>query len=145
MESIMRNSLGFTLIEIMIVVVIISVIAAIAVPVYLNYVARSQVASVLTELNGARAPYELAVSGNLANNTFTIENMGLSSTGSQHCIYIVYEPVAGASLPALECQLRNVVAILADESIFLDRQENGVWKCRTSLGVSNQLKPEDCI
>lgn len=72
----------------------------------------------MTELNGARAPYELAVSGNLANNTFTIENMGLPSAGSQHCTYIVYEPVAGASLPALECQLRNVVAILANESIF---------------------------
>ena len=86
----MKNSLGFTLIEIMIVVVIISVIAAIAVPVYLNYVARSQVASVLAELNGARASYELVVSGDLANNTFTIENMGLSSTGSQHCIYILF-------------------------------------------------------
>ena len=86
----MINRLGFTLIEIMIVVSIISLLAAIAVPVYLNYVARSQVASVLAELNGARAPYELAVSGNLANNTFTIENMGLSSTGSQHCIYILF-------------------------------------------------------
>ena len=90
MEVIMINRLGFTLIEIMIVVSIISLLAAIAVPVYLNYVARSQVASVLAELNGARAPYELVVSGNLANNTFTIENMGLPSTGSQHCIYILF-------------------------------------------------------
>jgi prepilin-type N-terminal cleavage/methylation domain-containing protein len=36
MEASMRNSLGFTLIEIMIVVSIISVVAAIVVPVYLN-------------------------------------------------------------------------------------------------------------
>lgn len=71
--------------------------------------------------------------------------MGFSSTVSSLCTYIIYEPVEDASLPALECQLRNVVAILADESIFLDRQENGVWKCRTSLGISNQLKPKDCI
>lgn len=145
MESSMRNSLGFTLIELMIVIAIISVIAAIAVPVYLNYVARSQVASVLVELNGARAQYELAVSGNIANNAFTIENMGLSSAGSQRCTYIIYEPVAGVSLPALECRLRNVVAVLSGESVFLDRQENGTWKCRTSLGIPNKLKPIDCI
>ena len=144
MESIMRNGLGFTLIELMIVIAIIGVIAAIAVPAYLNYVARSQVTSVLVELNGARAQYELAVSDNI-NSAFTIENMGLSSAGSQRCTYIVYEPVAGVSLPALECRLRNVVAVLSGESVFLDRQENGTWKCRTSLGIPNKLKPIDCI
>ena len=144
MESSMRNSLGFTLIELMIVIAIIGVIAAIAVPAYLNYVARSQVTSVLVELNGARAQYELAVSDNI-NSAFTIENMGLSSAGSQRCTYIVYEPVAGVSLPALECRLRNVVAVLSGESVFLDRQENGTWKCRTSLGIPNKLKPIDCI
>lgn len=141
----MRNSLGFTLIEIMIVIVIVIVISAIVVPVYLNYVARSQVASVLVELNGARGQYELVVGGNSASNTFTIENMGLPLDGSKHCAYIIYEPVAGVSLPALECRLRNVVAVLSNESIFLDRKESGVWKCRTSLGISNKLKPKDCI
>lgn len=140
----MRNNLGFTLIELMIVIAIIGVIAAIAVPAYLNYVARSQVTSVLVELNGARAQYELAVSDNI-NSAFTIENMGLSSAGSQRCTYIVYEPVAGVSLPALECRLINVVAVLSGESVFLDRQENGTWKCRTSLGIPNKLKPKDCI
>ena len=145
MESIMRNGLGFTLIELMIVIAIISVIAAIVTPVYLNYVARSQVASVLVELNGARAQYELAISDNIANNAFTAENMGLSSAGSQRCTYIIYEPVAGVSLPALECRLRNAVAVLSGESVFLDRQENGTWKCRTSLGIPNKLKPIDCI
>lgn len=144
MESIMRNNLGFTLIELMIVIAIIGVIAAIAVPAYLNYIARSQVTSVLVELNGARAQYELAVSDNI-NSAFTIENMGLSSAGSQRCTYIVYEPVAGVSLPALECRLINVVAVLSGESVFLDRQENGTWKCRTSLGIPNKLKPIDCI
>lgn len=141
----MKNSLGFTLIEIMIVITIISVIVAIAVPVYLNYVARSQVASALKELNEARVPYELAVSGNLANNAFTIENMGLLSARSQHCTYIVYEPVAGASLPALECRLKSSVAFLSGQSIFLDRQGNGEWKCRASLGIPSKLKPKVCI
>ena len=50
----MRNSQGFTLIELMIVIAKMSVIAAIAVPVYSNYVARSQVASAIVELNSAR-------------------------------------------------------------------------------------------
>ena len=71
--------------------------------------------------------------------------MGFSSTVSSLCTYIIYEPVEDASLPALECRLRNVVSVLSDESVFLDRQVNGTWKCRTLASISNKLKPIDCI
>ena len=44
-----RSQKGFTLIELMIVVAIIAILAAIAIPQYQNYVARSQVTRVLGE------------------------------------------------------------------------------------------------
>lgn len=141
----MKKNKGFTLIELIIVVAIISVLAAIAIPMYQNNIARSQMTTAIAELNGARTQYELIMNDGATNSAFTVDNMGLSALASKYCTYVVHPPVAGVSLPALECQLRNVASVLSGESVFLNRQANGTWKCSTSAGIPNKLKPIDCI
>ena len=68
---------GFTLIELMIVVAIIGILAAVAVPQYQNYIARSQASEAFTLMNGAKAAIQdnlqagVCTSANTAENTLT--------------------------------------------------------------------------
>ena len=54
----MKKNQGFTLIELMIVVAIVAILAAIAIPMYTDYITRAQLVAAHTGLNGGRVLME---------------------------------------------------------------------------------------
>ena len=58
----MKNQQGFTLIELMIVVAIIAILAAIAIPQYNDYTARAQLGEAVTLSGGLKTPISAAYS-----------------------------------------------------------------------------------
>lgn len=99
----MRSQRGFTLIELMVVVAIIAILAAIAISQYQDYVIRSQVAEAISLSNGiktsvgefyarsGRFPQGACNSGN--------ESVGVASAGSIVGSYVSEVSVAGQGCP----------------------------------------------
>ena len=110
----MNAQKGFTLIELMIVVAIIGILAAIAIPQYQNYITKSQVSRVMGETGAIKTAVEDCVnSGKVtgtAATTCTASDLGL--TGSN--LLGVKVKLTGTAVPAGTAS--PVVEILANGS-----------------------------
>lgn len=83
----MKTASGFTLIELMIVVAIVSILAAIALPAYQDHVARAQVSEGLSLAGGAKTSVATYY---MARSTFPADNSdaGLALPGSISSKYV---------------------------------------------------------
>lgn len=119
---------GFTLIELMIVVAIIGMLAALAIPAYQSYVARSQVTAALADVSAGRTLYENAANEGRGNDFFTQANMGVVASSAQCSAITVNAPAANGANPALQCTLAGA-AVVRGANVNLNRAANGTWTC----------------
>ena len=139
-ENVMNAQKGFTLIELMIVVAIIGILAAIAIPAYQNYIARSQVSAGLAEVSAGRANYEDKVNSN--TTIAAVSDLGLvANTGV--CTTNVSPFTAGTSAAsnAITCTLKGNAKI-AGKIISWSRDADGKWTCLSD--VSADFLPKGC-
>lgn len=139
---------GVTMIELMIVVAIVGILAAIAIPQYQDYIARSQVSRVMSETGSIRT---------------AIENCMMNGTSEANCEYGWNDSnligaqtlqsgtngglTATINLTDNEANLtanfgEDAAAAINGETLEWDRDEDGAWTCTTSVAAKYQ--PAGC-
>jgi type IV pilus assembly protein PilA len=137
-----RSNAGFTLIELMIVVAIIAVLAAIAIPAYQVYVARSQLTAALAEIDPGRTAYDLLVDAGVeTDNTYEdVDNLGLPST-TPRCNITAVAPTNGQG--TITCQLTGSATLINNGHLTWQRNSSGIWQC-VSPDLPSEVLPSAC-
>ncbi len=126
------NQKGFTLIELMIVVAIIGVLSAIAVPAYKDYVSKSEASSALATLKSLQTPAELTFQeeGSLSS---AISALGVSS-GSNTLGTLSISNVGSSTVsPAILFTFNG--GSLNSATLTLSRDATTGWACAKSTTV----------
>jgi type IV pilus assembly protein PilA len=129
---------GFTLIELMIVVAIIGILAAVAIPAYQDYTARAQAAEAFSLLDGLKTSMTEA---NAQDGTWVLP-AGVVTSGK----YVASIAPGGAS-PAFTLLATYVAAganskILGKTVTFTYNDVTGAWTCASNLAA--EIKPKSC-
>ena len=141
MKNIQMKSIqkGFTLIELMIVVAIIGILAAVAIPAYQDYIARSQATEAATLLGGLKTPISEYYLSNGA--VPTIAQLGSITDDGEYVQQITFDGTddyvatfkgAGSVSAKLASQTMTLTFVTSDSSF--------TWNC----SMATEIAPKNC-
>ncbi|MDH2436395.1 pilin [Pokkaliibacter sp. MBI-7] len=148
---------GFTLIELMIVVAIIGILAAIAIPQYQNYVAKSQASRVMDEAGSLKTAVESCILDGRTTIGTAAGQCDPGATGSTLLTGATQGTAvlpAGTGVPQVAITAATGAATitatlggsatsqLSGDTLVWSRDTTGTWTCTSSIDV--QWRPTGC-
>ena len=150
---------GFTLIELMIVIAIIGILAAIALPMYQDYISKSQVTRVVGELAAAKTATDAALFDGkqpvtIAPGTAVTagqEDVGLGAPGAPRSNMLSAVAVTFGATDSkgtiAGTMGKNANKDITGTIVTWTRDTNGVWACTTKgsgSGWKDKFAPSGC-
>jgi len=137
----MKNQKGFPLIELMIVVAIIAILAAIAIPQYNDYTARAQMTEAYTLASGLKTPIAEALAQDNSNASCK-EPDGIVASGK----YVASVAAAGTATSCVITATMKTTGVnekIKGATVKLTyTPADGKWDCNSSVNAA--LTPKAC-